>query len=99
MPMINRFDPAPFDKAHNNYLDILVTTGLLGFLAFFNLIKHMYHSIIVIKNLYLKLSLLFIFLSKFLELFFTFDSVAGLIVSQIIFSYLVALELIDKKPC
>ena len=99
MPMINRFDPAPFDKAHNNYLDILVTTGLLGFIAFLNLIKHMYHSIIVIKNLYLKLSLLFIFLSKFLELFFTFDSVAGLIVSQIIFSYLVALELIDKKPC
>ena len=99
MPMINRFDPAPFDKSHNNYLDILVTTGLLGFLTFFNLVKHMYQSINLIENFNLKLSLLFIFLSKFLELFFTFDSVVGLIVGQIIFSYLIALELIDKKVC
>lgn len=99
MPMINRFDPAPFDKSHNNYLDIIVTIGLLGFLTFFNLVKHMYQSINLIENLNLKLSLLFIFLSKFLELFFTFDSVVGLIVGQIIFSYLIALELIHKKVC
>jgi len=97
MPMINRFDSAPFDKAHNNYLDILVTTGLLGFYCFFNLIKNIYESTISIKYLNVKLSIIFIFLSKFIELFFTFDSLYGLISSQIIFSYLIALELIDRR--
>jgi O-antigen ligase len=97
MPMINHFDPAPFDKAHNTYLDILVSTGLIGFLAFNFLIYKIFQSILSLKHLMLKLSLLFIFTSKFIELFFTFDSVTGLMIGQIIFSYLIFIDLFNKE--
>lgn len=96
LPTINQFDPAPFDKAHNAYLDVLVTTGFIGFIAFNFLIYKIYQSILSIKHLMLQLSLLFIFTSKFIELFFTFDSVTGLIAGQIIFSYLIFIDLFNK---
>ena len=96
MPMINQFDPAPFDKAHNTYLDILVSTGLIGFFAFYHFIKKIFQSIVTIKYLMLKFSMLFIFTSKFIEIFFAFDSVTGLIAGQIIFSYLIFIDLINK---
>jgi len=93
IPEIKNYDPAPFDKAHNTYLDILVMLGVLGFFAFCNLIFRIFTSIKRIKFYSLKLAFIFIFTSKFIEYFFTFDSFIGVVLTQIIFANLIWLEL------
>jgi len=93
IPEIKNYDPAPFDKAHNTYLDILVMLGVLGFFSFCNLIFRIFTSIKRIKFYSLKLAFIFIFTSIFIEYFFTFDSFIGVVLTQIIFANLIWLEL------
>jgi O-antigen ligase len=81
---IKLYDPLPFDKAHNFYIDLLVTSGIFGFCIYLIIIKEIYKSIFLIADNQLKIGLLFIFTCHFIDLSFSFNSISNYISIQII---------------
>ena len=93
LAQIENFDPLPFDRAHNFYLDLLVMTGMLGLTVFGLLVRKIYQSTLSISDKFIKAGLILIFTTHFTEYLFNFDSLANLISMQIIYSYLISLRM------
>ena len=90
-PDLYEYDVATFDRPHNKILDMLVMTGVLGFLAY--LAMWFFFIKIVFKHRFKdgKFALLCIFwaVAYFIQNLFAFDSIISWIISFAIFAYVI----------
>ena len=99
LPSINKFDPAPFDKSHNTYIDTIVMVGLFGFLAFINYLYFIFSEIKNIKHREIKISFAFLFIAVLVQYLFTFDSLIDVMMFNIFASFLIFTEIRERLTC
>lgn len=82
-----------FDRAHNTLVDIAVTMGIFGFLAYLGIFVAVFYSLsklknkgVLNKNSYVVILLLFI--AYFVQNIFVFDSLNSLIIFTVLLAYL-----------
>jgi O-antigen ligase len=99
LPSINKFDPAPFDKSHNTYIDTIVMVGLFGFLAFINYLYFIFSDIKNIKHREIKISFVFLFIAVLVQYLFTFDSIIDVMMFNIFATFLIFTEIRERLTC
>lgn len=99
LPSINKFDPAPFDKSHNTYIDAVVMIGLFGFLAFINYLYFIFIEIKNIKHRKIKIPFVFLFIAVLVQYLFTFDSLIDVMMFNIFASFLIFTEIQERLTC
>ncbi len=80
-----------FDKAHNNYLDILLTSGILGFFVYLLIIFVVFFILfksVLKKDFYLGALLISFFVAYLVQNFFIFDSIISYVFIISIFAFI-----------
>lgn len=73
-PLVHKYDPAFFDRSHNKFLDVLVMTGIFGFLAYLLIWFFAVRAVVRQREFsWQGLAIVFFLSSFFVHLFFVFD--------------------------
>lgn len=99
LPSISKFDPAPFDRSHNTYMDVIVMTGILGFAFFLNYLFVLFRVVKNIKHREMNFALSFLLIAILVQYLFTFDSLMDVVMFNIFVSFLVFTEIKEKLTC
>lgn len=80
-PEIYKYDTNYFDRAHNQFLDKWIMSGILGFIAYSLIIIFSFYVVIKNKNIPVgvRISLLWFFVSYVIHVFFSFDQIPGVV--------------------
>lgn len=105
--IISKFEPYPFDRAHNKFLDLLVMNGLVGLICFFLFWLEILKALLkkyplmirgqnsTLQNKSVGLALWFAFISHFFEYLSSFESYSN----YLGFYFLVGILLIKNENC
>lgn len=96
LPSISKFDPAPFDKSHNTYLDIVVMTGVLGFAFFIFYLNALLSGVQNIKSKETKIALTFLLNAILIQYLFTFESFMDVVMFNIFVTFLLFTEIKER---
>ncbi len=104
-PALYKFDPSIFDRTHDKYMDLLVMGGIFSLCAFLLSLGFWMRDIFIGTRgrPWITATLLFLFVSYFVENLFAFDTVGTYIVFYIMLAYTVSraierkYELVSKK--
>ncbi|HTL39267.1 MAG TPA: O-antigen ligase family protein [Methylomirabilota bacterium] len=102
-PQLYKYTPGWFDKPHNYFLEILTTTGILGFLAYLGIlvsaIKILYDAFRGKRIDLYGFSFLIAGLTAYItQDFFSFDTVSSLLFFVILLALIGSYSLKDSKP-